>query len=546
MRWVPLHYARFASSKFDNIIPAYTVGVYKEGNYVVTVDGKTKEVIARSTDHAEVLRIAKNYVASKGRGTLYVRGGKYYINSSVTPKDKVKVVADVDAEFMITVPLLYLATGESVSDFVWEGGKVVDTSDTGTRWMFIRGQATRFVLRNVSFIGVSESEGVRFDKADGVLIERCYFEARGNALMAIGGSGFVVRGCTFDGDRVLGAGFISNGLYLSNVRNVLVEGNVFRGHGHNGVFSSGGGPGYIIVGNWFEDCADGIDINGVEYVTIGYNVFYNVGTGGDAAVGIESATKYVTVIGNVIYSDNANLKAIAIWGTSSEYAENVSVIGNIVNSTINLAARAIDLSRAKKVVIAGNVFRHTTPGGTMYGIKIRNDADEVLIEGNYINFIGDGGSDPWNSSKNTIRVEAGSNIYIRNNVISGAWARQPPFIAVVGGSNVRIEDNWIEDLVSVNGILPIRADVPVVIRRNTGYPTEAFGVATFSGDGATTQFKVEHGLVKAPSKVIVTPMSADAKDFSYAEADDTYIYFNFSTAPPSGTDNVKLAWTAEV
>jgi len=72
------------------------------------------------------------------------------------------------------------------------------------------------------------------------------------------------------------------------------------------------------------------------------------------------------------------------------------------------------------------------------------------------------------------------------------------------------------------------------------------GVAVFSGDGTTTQFKVAHGLVKAPSKLLVTPLSADAKDFSYATADDTYIYFNFSAAPPSGTDNVKLAWLAEV
>lgn len=86
----------------------------------------------------------------------------------------------------------------------------------------------------------------------------------------------------------------------------------------------------------------------------------------------------------------------------------------------------------------------------------------------------------------------------------------------------------------------------VILKYNTGYITESSGVAVFSGDGSTTQFKVEHGLIKAPSKVIVTPLSADAKDFAYAEADDTYIYFNFSTAPPSGTDNVKLSWHAEV
>jgi len=72
------------------------------------------------------------------------------------------------------------------------------------------------------------------------------------------------------------------------------------------------------------------------------------------------------------------------------------------------------------------------------------------------------------------------------------------------------------------------------------------GTATFSGDGSTTQFKIAHGLVSTPSKVLVTPMSADAAGDFYVTADDTYIYINYKTAPPSGTDNIKLSWYAEV
>jgi len=72
------------------------------------------------------------------------------------------------------------------------------------------------------------------------------------------------------------------------------------------------------------------------------------------------------------------------------------------------------------------------------------------------------------------------------------------------------------------------------------------GTATFSGDGSTTQFSIEHGLVSAPSKVLVTPMTADASGDFYVTADDTYIYINYKTAPPSGTDNIKVSWYAEV
>ncbi|MCD6138255.1 MAG: hypothetical protein J7J91_06715, partial [Deltaproteobacteria bacterium] len=66
------------------------------------------------------------------------------------------------------------------------------------------------------------------------------------------------------------------------------------------------------------------------------------------------------------------------------------------------------------------------------------------------------------------------------------------------------------------------------------------------GDGTTTQFSIEHGLVSTPSKVQVTPMSSDAAGDFYVTADATYIYINYSTAPPSGTDNVKVSWQAEV
>ncbi len=72
------------------------------------------------------------------------------------------------------------------------------------------------------------------------------------------------------------------------------------------------------------------------------------------------------------------------------------------------------------------------------------------------------------------------------------------------------------------------------------------GKATFSGDGSTTQFSIAHGLASAPSKVVVTPCSADASGSFYVTVDDTYIYVNYATAPAAGTDNVCLYWEAEI
>ena len=72
------------------------------------------------------------------------------------------------------------------------------------------------------------------------------------------------------------------------------------------------------------------------------------------------------------------------------------------------------------------------------------------------------------------------------------------------------------------------------------------GVSTFSGDGSTTQFTIPHGLVAEPSKVQVTPMSADAAGDFYVTKDATNIYVNYKTAPASGSDNVVLSWYAEI
>jgi len=85
----------------------------------------------------------------------------------------------------------------------------------------------------------------------------------------------------------------------------------------------------------------------------------------------------------------------------------------------------------------------------------------------------------------------------------------------------------------------------VQVSKNKSYNN---GTATFSGDGSTTQFKIAHGLVSTPNKgkTRVWALSADAADNFWIDVDDTYIYVNYKTAPPSGTDNIVLGWYAEV
>jgi hypothetical protein len=114
-----------------------------------------------------------------------------------------------------------------------------------------------------------------------------------------------------------------------------------------------------------------------------------------------------------------------------------------------------------------------------------------------------------------------------NNIISGI------FRSVGGQISVTGKNNNLKNLVILDA------------NNNPHYFVQS-GQATFSGDGTTTQFKIAHDLISAPSKILVTPGSSDAKFTFYVTADSTYIYVNYDTAPPSGTNNVVLYWYAEV
>lgn len=70
------------------------------------------------------------------------------------------------------------------------------------------------------------------------------------------------------------------------------------------------------------------------------------------------------------------------------------------------------------------------------------------------------------------------------------------------------------------------------------------GQAVFSGDGAETTFNIEHGFTEKPTSAIVGKAVADLPDIDYWTIDETYISVTFKTAPPSGTDNVKIWWIA--
>jgi len=71
-------------------------------------------------------------------------------------------------------------------------------------------------------------------------------------------------------------------------------------------------------------------------------------------------------------------------------------------------------------------------------------------------------------------------------------------------------------------------------------------VAGWSGDGTQKWVIWAHGLAGIPTTVTVTPGSLDATGPFFVEFDATNITVKYTTAPPAGTNNVKLNWFASV
>ena len=155
-------------------------------------------------------------------------------------------------------------------------------------------------------------------------------------------------------------------------------------------------------------------------------------------------------------------------------------------------------------------------------------------------------------------------------VIDGGYYKSD--YVFLGCSNIIVKNAYLEttyrmfhnspsDIHFENCILNLLAsdgtEANITFRRCTiaDKPTENSGTATFSGDGSTTDFLIgDHGLaVTDPNRIVVkvTPISTDAIAASpcvgYVDPNDnTKIRVKFASAPASGTDNVKIAWKAEV
>jgi len=167
-----------------------------------------------------------------------------------------------------------------------------------------------------------------------------------------------------------------------------------------------------------------------------------------------------------------------------------------------------------------------------------------------------GGIHSYHAFANTYDIYVagqGAPIYIDQMMLEHNNAQTTPVVYTNGrklviGSLTFTPNNWnvvqyafdnFSNVTLLSGMAVCHSPPTILLTRNSG-------TATFSGDGSTTQFTIAHGLATTPSKYYVTPCSANAGGSFYVTVDSSNLYVNYSTAPPSGTNNVVLCWYAEV
>jgi hypothetical protein len=393
-----------------------------------------------------------------------------------------------------------------------------------------------------------------------------------------GATDVVVRDITVQ--NVSGDAILLRGLPASRIDGVLVQGTHVKDCDEGILFKSS--DNVQILGNRLEnmDVQDAIEPHEQsEHWIVDGNAIDGVPNG--QGVDPYHGARYGVISNNTIANaqQGMDLTSGGAWAPVTD----VLVEGNVIHASTreSVYLPGNDARSDTRIVIRGNVI----DGGAMYGIWVGPGLRGIRIQGNqitdtqqYKGIFADTGSQVdvldnvvAGTGQHGIH-HRGSDSLIRGNVVKNAgrnFPREYPGIQLDGGSRITCTDNaayddqatptqycgiWVrssDSLVSGNTgygntyrLIHDARLAGTIIRDNPGYATEGQGVVTFSGNGATKDFVLTHGLVCTPGVVLLSPGSSDAASGSYWTADATQVTVHFLTAPRSGSANVSFAWRA--
>ena len=404
--------------------------VFKDGDYAVAVDGKTKEVISRSTDHSSVIQAAIDYT-NKYKVFIAKSSTEYEIKSPIQLKDD--VIIESDGAILKKVVDFDPITIEGVTKGFVLGGKA---DNVIIRGLVVDGNKTAFGMDPLDSSKASlagRHNGIWIRRSSNILIENCVVKECGgpgiviepgiknivihnNKVLNCNSAGIAV-GSGWDIDFDIAEYFPENVIITNNI----IENDVMPVLDYTGnSIHVGGKPLNVIIANNY--CKNPNDY-GIE-VEIPQN--YDGGKG-----------YRIVIANNVVY--NARNKGISISnrppevGGSSELYH-FTIVGNIVErvveNPVSGSGHGIQIYLTAHGLVVGNVVRNTYAGG-IYA----TGSSAISIVGNAIRNCGHG-----------IELGAGSSVVVGNKIVSISVYG----IYVNGNYNV-IKGNQLE-LISGKGI----------------------------------------------------------------------------------------------
>jgi len=578
------------------VSPSYIV--FKVGGMVYAKNGMTGRVEFGGADFATVLQLAVD--ALPNGGIVFVKRGTYDIYPAVkgiTLRSKIKLIGEnvvvnvhiprdvnnitaihiIDAGDVLVSGFDFRFKGEGGGSTTYQSAIRIHNSRRVTveKCKFIdeRGAlADAYWIHALQIGRFDVPLGSRLSKD--ITVRDCYFysDGRGNrAFMAIRVSDaerVTISNCYIQA-RELDEPYNSRigfaPLQIQSANHVVVERSIFVGGHHNLVTTGVYDPSDRCVGLRFENSVflggfdDAIDPNhSDDGVVVGCYMDNTIGAPGPEGDGVslENCARW-TIAGNFI-----KVTRCAINTPSGSNPDNV-ITGNWLYGRFC----GVQLSNTLHSVVAGNRIESPRAGirleyphyplingntiianagtvnvsTTVIGVEVLTCPTDVVITNNRIHAM---------VSSETPGVDLRAyGIYVRDSikgVIKGnyiaPWTYHPTLPTTNrwlhldradGDYPVLIDDNI------VGGDALIQGAVLPTFRRNIGYATERSGVATIPA--GSTRVTVAHGLVKAPTKILVTPYA----NIRVWVENIGSTSFDIVTDVAPATD-VNVAWYAEV
>ncbi len=559
-------YDKLASSIFTSYFAkrAADVIVFQDdsGN-AIAINNSGQVIAGPSTDHASVIQEAINSLTNGGK--IYIGVGEYNISNVNTLPISTSYLSNKKASIIIYNKNNIIIEGDATIYF-----KPI-TNDGYDYILFLILQSDNINIHGLNMVGQQTGDGA---------VTGIWATSSTNIIIE---NNKVDMGQTTKSHAIV----VSTDPDLTNTKHIKIINNYLRSY-IGDVIAGGSNPptvveDIIIQSNSIEQIGDGTSsYNSFDMVKV-YNVrLIDNQLYGHVVFGPEQTPNTFSIIAlnNIKPAENDTYVKVSL-ASSLNPSQRVKVINNIIeHGFIDIYAKdsiianniilndvqtnsIFDHSGNENNVIEGNVVVLNYSGG----VGIRIQGSNVVVLGNRVNvLVGDYG----------VLQDAGKSLIV-GNIISGSFSQgtriynsEADIVSnrIIGSgsgygillvtSNGSVKDNYLEGLAygiyldasstTTNDIANNRFSNVTTITTINNYAklTRNSSKSTFSGDGSTTQFTIAHGLVSAPSKVLVTPCSADASGNFYVTADSTNIYVNYNTAPPSGTDNVCLNWYAEV